>query len=261
MSSMPPLVVVVAGPNGAGKSTTAPLLLQGALAVGEFVNADTIAQGLSAFRPASVGLPAGRVMLARLRSLARARATFAFETTLASRSFAPWLASIRASGYRVHIAFLSLPSAELALARVSESVQLGGHDVAENVVRRRFHAGLRNFFTLYESVADSWRMFDNSHLSGPILIASGRAEQPPEIVDAIACGKPCGGVEIMEVTDKKSPVERIEDVPRILRAMTRAVREALVRHKQAANPVAVWRNGAVEWVKPEDIPTDCGESE
>ena len=75
VSSIPPLVVVIAGPNGAGKSTMAPSLLQGALAVGEFVNADTIAQGLSAFRPASVGLSAGRVMLARLKSLARARET------------------------------------------------------------------------------------------------------------------------------------------------------------------------------------------
>jgi predicted ABC-type ATPase len=186
MLSTPPLVVVIAGPNGAGKSTTASSLLQGALAVGEFVNADTIAQGLSAFRPASVGLPAARVMLARLKSLARARETFAFETTLASRSFAPWLMTIRASGYRVHVAFLSLPSPELALARVSERVRLGGHDVPQDVVRRRFGAGLRNFFALYQPVADSWQMFDNSDLNGPRLLASRRRDQSPEIIDANA---------------------------------------------------------------------------
>ena len=102
MASTPPLVVVIAGPNGAGKSTTAPRLLQDALAVREFVNADPIAAGLSAFRPESVALAAGRVMLARIRELARERADFAFETTLASRSFAPWLADLRDSSFDVH---------------------------------------------------------------------------------------------------------------------------------------------------------------
>lgn len=176
-----PLVVVIAGPNGAGKSTMARRLLQGALAVTEFVNADTIALGLSAFRPESVGLAAGRVMLARLKLLAESREDFAFETTLASRSFAPWLKTLRVSGYRVHLAFLSLPSPELALARVAERVRLGGHDVPENTVRRRFAAGLTNFVVIYERVADTWQMFDNSDLTGPRLIASGRAGQPPEI--------------------------------------------------------------------------------
>src|SRR5690606_24668834 len=90
-----PLIVVIAGPNGAGKSTTAPHLLQDAFTVSEFVNADTIAQGLSAFRPESVSFDAGRVMLKRLDALAASRESFAFETTLASRHFAPWLKARR----------------------------------------------------------------------------------------------------------------------------------------------------------------------
>jgi predicted ABC-type ATPase len=178
-----PLVVVVAGPNGAGKSTVAPRLLQGALAVAEFVNADAIALGLSAFRPESVAVTAGRVMLARMRELARARADFAFETTLASRSFAPWLASLRAAGYWAHLVFLSLPSPDLAVARVRGRVRGGGHDVPEAVVRRRFAAGLGNFFGLYREVVNSWQMFDNSSVDGPRLLASGRAGQPAAIVD------------------------------------------------------------------------------
>ena len=186
MASAAPLVVVIAGPNGAGKSTMAPRLLRDALRVDEFVNADPIAAGLSAFRPESVGIAAGRVMLARLRVLAQARADFAFETTLASRSFAPWLAGLRRSGYRVHVAFLSLPSADLAVARVAERVRLGGHDVPEEVIRRRFTAGLRNLFTLYDGVVDSWQAFDNSEPRGPRLIASRRAGTPPEIVDPTA---------------------------------------------------------------------------
>ena len=179
----PPLVVVIAGPNGAGKSTTAPWLLQEALAVAEFVNADPIAIGLSAFRPESVALAAGRVMLTRMKMLAQARQDFAFETTLASRSLALWLASLRGSGYRVHLAFLSLSSPDLAVARVTERVRQGGHEVPAPVVRRRFTAGLRNFFALYQHVADTWQVFDNSAVAGPRLIAAGRAGEPARVLD------------------------------------------------------------------------------
>ena len=185
MAERAPLVVVIAVPNGAGKSTTAPRLLQDALTVVEFVNADPIAAGLSAFRPRSVAMAAGRVMVARMRALARARRDFAFETTLASRSFAPWLASLRASGYRVHVAFLSLSGPDLAVARVAERVRRGGHDVPEAVVRRRFAAGLKNFFGRYLALADTWQMFDNS-ADDPRLVAAGRAGEPPTIVDAEA---------------------------------------------------------------------------
>jgi predicted ABC-type ATPase len=186
MASPCPLVVVIAGPNGAGKSTTAGRLLQGALAVSEFVNADTIAHGLSAFRPESVALSAGRVMLKRLWELAAARERFAFETTLASRSFAPWLARLREDGYQAHLIFLSLPSADLAVSRVAERVRRGGHSVPEEVVRRRFVSGLRNFFTLYEPVVDSWQFLDNADLGGPRVIALKKPSLHAEVHDACA---------------------------------------------------------------------------
>ena len=115
MSEPKPSVVILAGPNGAGKSTAAPELLQGELSVREFVNADVIARGLSAFDPDGAAIAAGRVMLARLDELAHQRQSFAFETTLASRSFAPWLRDLRASGYAVHLFFLWLSSPELAV--------------------------------------------------------------------------------------------------------------------------------------------------
>ena len=63
MPEMKSHVIVIAGPNGAGKSTTAPVLLKGTLGLTEFVNADVIAQGLSAFQPESAAFHAGRVML------------------------------------------------------------------------------------------------------------------------------------------------------------------------------------------------------
>jgi len=181
-----PLVVVVAGPNGAGKSTSAPRLLRDTLEVKEFVNADAIALGLSAFQPEAVAIAAGRVMLARINDLARERANFAFETTLASRTFAPWLSRLRASGYRAHIVFLSLPSAELAVARVRERVKMGGHDVPEIIVRRRFLGGLKNLFDLYRDAVDSWQIYDNSAVTGPQLIAERVAGEAVHILNEVA---------------------------------------------------------------------------
>lgn len=177
-----PSIVVVAGPNGAGKSTVAPALLHGALAVDEFVNADVIASGLSAFDAESAAIAAGRVMLARVHELAERRVTFAFETTLASRTFAPWLRALRTSGYDVQLVFLWLPSADFAIERVADRVRAGGHSVPAETVRRRYRAGLRNFFSLYAQLASAWRLYDSS---GPVprLVAEGLESRPPKVYD------------------------------------------------------------------------------
>jgi predicted ABC-type ATPase len=120
-----PTLVVIAGPNGAGKSTTAPFLLRDELAVTEFVNADQIAAGLSGFSPDAVALAAGRVMLARLRDLLRGGADFAFESTLASRSLAPFVARAKRAGYRFVLLYLWLESPAQASARVALRVRTG----------------------------------------------------------------------------------------------------------------------------------------
>lgn len=177
MSKDGPRVIVLAGPNGAGKSTSAARLLRGALGVDEFVNADVIARGLSAFAPERVALAAGRIMIRRLQELAAVRAGFAFETTLASRTFAPWLAELKAGGYQVHLVFLWLPSAEIAIVRVAERVRAGGHDVPEATIRRRYHAGWANFGELYQPLADSWQVIDNSVMRTPRLIAAGQGRR------------------------------------------------------------------------------------
>ncbi|MCC6409985.1 MAG: AAA family ATPase [Planctomycetes bacterium] len=139
---------MIAGPNGAGKSTTAPALLRDLLGIREFVNADAIAQGMSGFDPDSAAIAAGRAMLRRLTELSRARRDFAFETTLASRSFAPWIERLRRDGYAFTLVFLWLPSPEIAIARVAQRVAAGGHDVPAGTIRRRFDRGLANFFRL-----------------------------------------------------------------------------------------------------------------
>jgi predicted ABC-type ATPase len=137
MSDDNPQVIIIAGPNGAGRTTLAPFLLRDKLGVLEYVNADPIAQGLSGFDPASVGFEAGRVMLRRLHELARDRRTFAFETTLAGKSYVPWLNSLREQRYLVQLMFVWLRSPDLAIQRVRSRVRSGGHDVAEDVIRRR----------------------------------------------------------------------------------------------------------------------------
>lgn len=182
MSELRPSLVILAGPNGAGKSTVAPALLRGALAVNVFVNADVIASGLSAFNPEGAAIAAGRVMVARLRELAAQRASFAFETTLASRSYAPWLRDLAVSGYTAHLVFLWLPSADFAVDRVAERVRTGGHSVPSETVRRRYAAGLRNFFELYQPLVSGWVLYDSS---GPVPrpVAEGLASHPPTVYD------------------------------------------------------------------------------
>ncbi len=168
-----PTVVILAGPNGAGKSTAAPTVVAELLAIGAFVNADTIARGLSAFDSESVAMQAGRIMLQRLHELATQRADFAFETTLASRSFAPFLEGLRRSGYRVELVYVWLPSSDLCIQRVHARRRSGGHFVDEDVVRRRYTRSLQNFFNLYQSLADDWQVYENSGGSEARPVAEG----------------------------------------------------------------------------------------
>ncbi len=169
----PPSIIVLAGPNGAGKTTASSPILRELFHISEFVNADVIAQGLSGFAPEQSALQAGRIMLERLQDLADAGASFAFETTLASRSFAPWLRNRLDEGYRVHLFYFWLPSADMAIARVAQRVRLGGHYVDDDTIRRRYTRGISNFFQLYRPISSTWRFHDNSQPGQRSLIARG----------------------------------------------------------------------------------------
>lgn len=168
-----PIAVVLAGPNGAGKSTAAPRLLKGSLGVVEFLNADLIARGLSPFDPEGAALAASGVMLERMETLAAGGVSFGLESTLATRSLAPRLRDLIKRGYEFHLVFLYLPSANLAVSRVAKRVRLGGHNVPEKTIRRRYDMGLKNFFELYRPIATTWRMFDNSRAGRMDRIARG----------------------------------------------------------------------------------------
>ena len=174
-------VILLGGPNGAGKTTTAKRLLPDFLSLRDFVNADAIAAGLSAFAPQSVARQSGRLMILRLGELASRGADFAFETTLASRTLAPFLRRCRVRGYRVTVVYVWLGSADLAVERVALRVRSGGHAVPEETVRRRYAAGWRNFLELYRPISDEWLVYDNS-LARETLVARCRAGGDPDIV-------------------------------------------------------------------------------
>jgi predicted ABC-type ATPase len=171
-----PRIVILAGPNGAGKTTASTYLLRDALRIGAFVNADTIAAGLSGFAPESVAFEAGRMMLKRINSLVEQQATFAFETTLSSKTFANLISRAHERSYETELIYLALPSAEVAIERVAARVKAGGHNIPTNVITRRFYRSLSNLFELYIPLVNRWRIFDN-YAEPPAPVASGEGHE------------------------------------------------------------------------------------
>ncbi len=171
-----PRVIVLGGPNGAGKSSVARMLLAETFGVTTFVNADVIAQGLSGFAPESAAWEASRVMLDRLHQLAADREDFAFETTLAARSYAGWIDELRQNGYWCVLNYVWLETADLAISRVRHRVAAGGHDIPEATIRQRYRRSVSNFFELYRPRVDEWYAYDNSSPEQTVMIAEGAAD-------------------------------------------------------------------------------------
>jgi predicted ABC-type ATPase len=157
-----PKIVIIAGPNGAGKTTFAKAFLPEEAQCPRFINADLIAAGLSPFAPHAAAIKAGRLMLQEMAACVARCETFAFETTLAGQAYLRHIEDWRRVGYHISLFFLSLPTVELAVARVAERVRQGGHDVAEPIIRRRFTLGRRNFENHYRAAVDAWALYDNS---------------------------------------------------------------------------------------------------
>ena len=163
---------IIAGPNGAGKTTFATEFLLNEAENLTFVNADMIASGLNPFQPERSAVQAGRLMLQMIDTYVEKGESFAFETTLSGRSYARMIPTWQARGYSVQLYFLRLPDPDMAVERVRLRVSQGGHDVPEEIVRRRFHAGLHNFQHIYKDIADEWALYDASGTS-PIRIEHG----------------------------------------------------------------------------------------
>ncbi|OGT52810.1 MAG: Zeta toxin family protein [Gammaproteobacteria bacterium RIFCSPHIGHO2_12_FULL_41_15] len=165
-----PQLYMIGGPNGAGKTTVSKTLLPELLNCYEYVNADAIAAALSPFAPETTALQAGRLMLERIHQLAEQKKDFAFETTMASRSFAPFIKQCQQQDYQITPLYLWLEDPNLAVVRVHDRVRDGGHSIPDNVVLRRYKRSINNFLNIYTRLADRWLLFDNS-FNEPTMIA------------------------------------------------------------------------------------------
>lgn len=182
-----PKLYIIAGCNGAGKTTASYTVLPEMLGCKEFVNADEIARGLSPFNPASVSIEAGRLMRQRMDDLLSEGADFAFETTLATRSYVRFVSLAHAKGYFVTLLYFWLPTPEQAVARVATRVSEGGHDIPSEVIRRRYANGIRNLVSLYAPVCDFWTIYDNSSADAEIkIVASGAKNIPTHVEDPLS---------------------------------------------------------------------------
>lgn len=177
-----PKVYIIAGCNGAGKTTASYTILPEVLNCVEFINADNIAKGLSPFNVEGVVIEAARIMLIRIRELIEQGVDFAFETTLASKSYVSLMKEAREAGYEIHLIFFWLNSVDMAKERVKQRVQKGGHNIPINVIERRYKAGIVNLNELYINFVDNWMLFDNSDDKHK-LIATGGLNQISEVKD------------------------------------------------------------------------------
>ena len=175
---------VISGGNGAGKTTASYSVLPDILNCKEFVNADEIAKGLSPFQPDKVAIDAGRIMLNRIKDLINQNVDFAFETTLATKSYVRLIREAQSKGYFVTLVFFWLNSPELAVERVRNRVISGGHNIPDDVIYRRYAAGINNLSKLYLPICDYWMIIDNSEPPFQI-VAEGVKTENIEINDQI----------------------------------------------------------------------------
>lgn len=157
-----PKIYIFAGPNGAGKTTLAQEYLPNEGNVIQFINADMIAKGISPFAPETAGIASGRAMLKRIDELVAQRLDFALETTLAGTWLVNRITEWQSRGYSVHLCYVHLTSADLAVARVKNRVESGGHNISEPIIRRRFVRSLHLLESKYKDLVDTWMEYDNS---------------------------------------------------------------------------------------------------
>ena len=160
---------IIAGCNGAGKTTASYSILPEMLKCQEFVNADEIARGLSPFQPETVAIEAGRIMLKRIDELLRNNKTFAFETTLAAKSYKNKIEQAKTNGYRITLLFFWLSSINLAKQRVQTRVLLGGHNIETQLIERRYANGIKNLFDIYIPIVNNVLIVDNSETQHKII--------------------------------------------------------------------------------------------
>lgn len=258
-----PNVVMIAGPHGSGKTTIAPALLQHVLQIDHFVNADAIAQGLSPFQPEKTAFQAGRIMLTHLHALAQSKIDFSFETTLASRTFFTWIQRLKRRGYRFSLIFIWVRDVKLAIARVRERVGVGGHTIPEETIKRRYHAGLKNFFNLYQPIADSWQFYDNStQILEPVATLNGKlvmyqSSLWQRLVRDYAIDSES---KTLKHLTSDTTMTEFSNTEQLTHTLQQGLVQNLRIHKKLDNAICQWRNQQVIWIQPHEIKLDEDET-
>lgn len=219
---------IIAGPNGAGKTTFATEFLPNEADSLTFVNADMIASGLNPFQPERAAVQAGRLMLRLVESYVKRGETFAIETTLSGRSYARLIPTWQAQGYVVQLYFLRLPSPEMAVERVRLRVSQGGHNIPEDVVYRRFHAGWQNFQHIFRDIVDEWALHNSSE-TFPMRIEHGRKETNRQ----------------SQENGKSAKQALSDDFIGAEKAMRRAAAKARKRAIETNGSAPTWRDGNI----------------
>ncbi len=167
-----PRLFILCGCNGAGKTTASYSMLPELLDCSEFVNSDEFAKSLSPFDPSVASISASRFMLLRIQYLLAQRADFSVETTLATRTMVSIFKEARSLGYTIIILYLWVQSPDIAIKRVRDRVEHGGHNIPEDVLRRRYRMGIKYLFNTYMPLCDRWIIMDNTS-TRLALIAEG----------------------------------------------------------------------------------------
>jgi len=190
------------------------------------VNADSIAAGLSPFNPESVAIEAGRIMLMRINELLGAGVDFAFETTLATRSYVSLVKEAQAAGYKVTLLFIWLDSPETAIQRVARRVAKGGHNIAQDVVKRRYYRGISNLIALFIPVTDTWMVVNSTNVVIEPIAEGGLDTNKPELTGLFK---------------------------KILRGMNVATRKLVKESAAAGESLVISVNGEVKKVPAKDL--------
>jgi len=164
-----PTCWIIAGPNGAGKTTFAMEYLPNIVRCLHFINADLIAAGLSPFAPEKELIAASKIFLSGIEERITQRQDFAFETTLAGRSYLRLIDRLNNSGWAVELIYLALPSVEMSKLRVAERVEHGGHNIPAIDIERRFPRSLSNLLNEFSYKVNHCQCFMNDR-------------NPPELV-------------------------------------------------------------------------------
>lgn len=165
---MKPTLLIIGGPNGSGKTTIAEFLLK-TKSITKFINADSIAKGISSGESGVGNIEAGRVMLESLHRSIKNGENVAFETTLSGRMWLNIIKLAKSQNYDVYICYVTVSSPEIAIERVKSRTLEGGHSVPLKDITRRYYRSLNLFLNTYRSQVNGWYLFDNSETSAKLL--------------------------------------------------------------------------------------------